>query len=173
LKPAQQGEASGRRESYAGPRIAALLAVGTGLVSIAGGLQVREAGGFSVIGPRQFPIAIGVGLIVLGILFLVLTTIRPDRELGRLAAEQERVTQWTTTGAAIALLGAYAVAFVALGYVVATASFFALGARTLGSRKPLRDAIVGVALSAVLYAGFTRYLGVQLPTGPVESLLLG
>jgi putative tricarboxylic transport membrane protein len=172
LKPGSP-EGSERQESYVGPRIAALVALGAGLVAVAGGLQVREAGGFSVIGPRQFPVGIGLGLVALGILLLVATTVRPDRELGRLAADEERATQWTTTGAAIALLVAYGVAFVALGYVVATASFFVLSARTLGSRKPVRDALVGVALSAVLYVGFTRFLGVQLPTGPVESLLAG
>jgi hypothetical protein len=91
LKPSSP-EGSERPESYLGPRIAALVAVGAGLVSIAGGLQVREAGGFSVIGPRQFPVAIGLGLVALGILLLVATTVRPDRELGHLAAEEERAT---------------------------------------------------------------------------------
>lgn len=55
---------------------------------------------------------------------------------------------------------------VAAGFVVAAAATFALVARAFGSRRPLVDAGVGIALAATIHALFTRGLGVTLPPGP-------
>lgn len=51
------------------------------------------------------------------------------------------------------------------GYVLAAAVLFAVAARAFGSRRPVRDALVGLAVAAVVYIGFTRGLGVALPPG--------
>jgi putative tricarboxylic transport membrane protein len=58
-----------------------------------------------------------------------------------------------------------------LGYIVATALFIPLTARTLGSRSPVRDVIAGVGIGIVVYFGFTEFLGVRLPAGILGPLL--
>jgi putative tricarboxylic transport membrane protein len=130
--------------------------------------QIRQPGGYSVVGPVFFPRLVALGLLALGILFLLRTTIRPDTDLADLAAAEEAVTHWPTVGLTALALVAYAFALGALGYVVATSLFFAVMARILGSRRPLRDLFIGVAVSSVVYFGFTRLLGVRLPAGLLD-----
>jgi putative tricarboxylic transport membrane protein len=52
-----------------------------------------------------------------------------------------------------------------IGFVVASTLMFAIAARAFGSRRLARDAIVGLAIAAVIYVAFTRGLGVGLPHG--------
>lgn len=63
------------------------------------------------------------------------------------------------------------VAFVALlnlaGFVAAGTVLFACTAAAFGSRRWLRDALVGLALCATVYITFTHGLGVPLPPGPL------
>jgi putative tricarboxylic transport membrane protein len=51
------------------------------------------------------------------------------------------------------------------GFVIASTLLFALVARGFGSRRPARDATVGLALAALVYAAFTHGLGIALPAG--------
>ena len=61
------------------------------------------------------------------------------------------------------------VAFVALlnvaGFVAAGTVLFLGTASAFGSRRWLRDALVGLALCAAVYVTFTHGLGVTLPAG--------
>jgi len=43
---------------------------------------------------------------------------------------------------------------------------FVLIARGFGSRRLLRDALIAVALAAVVFFVFTNGLGLKLPSGP-------
>jgi putative tricarboxylic transport membrane protein len=52
-----------------------------------------------------------------------------------------------------------------IGFVAASTLMFALAARAFGSRRPIRDAFVGLTVTAVIYVAFTRGLGVSLPSG--------
>ena len=74
-----------------------------------------------------------------------------------------------TNFAALATLALALVVDVALidriGFTVASTLMFAVAARAFGSRRPMRDAIVGLAIAAVIYVAFTRGLGVGLPRG--------
>ena len=56
--------------------------------------------------------------------------------------------------------------FSTAGFVVASATLFVITARAFGSRRVLRDALIGVGLSALIFIAFTRGLGVALPGGP-------
>lgn len=58
------------------------------------------------------------------------------------------------------------VLFSAAGFVVASATLFIIAARAFGSRRVLRDTLVGVGLALVIFIAFTRGLGVALPAGP-------
>jgi putative tricarboxylic transport membrane protein len=71
--------------------------------------------------------------------------------------------------AALATLALALVVDVALidwiGFVVASTLMFAIAARAFGSRRLVRDAIIGLAIASVIYVAFTRGLGVGLPHG--------
>ena len=58
-----------------------------------------------------------------------------------------------------------------IGFVPASAVLFAVAARLLGSRRPGRDAFIGVTTAALLFGIFTRGLGVDLPIDPLTRLL--
>ena len=164
-----------------GPRLVAVALLALAALLIVSALGIASAGGYTVIGPTTIPLVVAIGLLALGAIFAVRTTLRPDTELAELAAEEERVTHWPTVGlAALALVG-YALALdgfaigpmdvPGLGYIIATGIFLPLTARILGSRSLIRDVIVGFGIGIVIYFGFTEFLGVRLPAGILGPLL--
>ena len=56
-----------------------------------------------------------------------------------------------------------------LGFILTAALFLVAGAWVLGSRSPIRDILAGVLVAVGTYALFTRLLGLELPTGPLEA----
>jgi putative tricarboxylic transport membrane protein len=168
-QPPPQAEISPR--SVLGLRLAAIFLLLFGGVMAYQSTQIREGGGFTVIGPRYFPIAVTVGLLVLGVIFLLRTTLWPDRELMAQATAEDRITHWPSVGLTALSLLAYALAFPILGYIVATTLFLPIEARILGSRSPVRDLVVGLGVAVTVYFGFTGFLGVRLPAGLLDSIL--
>jgi putative tricarboxylic transport membrane protein len=133
--------------------------------------RIREGTGFQALGPRAFPLAIGAGLLILGVLLLLRTTLVPDGDLAQQAGEEEAATHWATVGLALAALLGYALSLGPLGYIVATAAFVPIEARILGSRHALRDLIAATGVGTAVFFGFTRFLGVRLPEGLLDPLL--
>jgi putative tricarboxylic transport membrane protein len=123
------------------------------------------------IGPRFFPLIVAVGLTALGALWLLRLRVRPDAVLTAHIAEEAAATHWPTVGLTAAALLVYAFALGSLGYIAATALFFPFVARVLGSRRIVRDALIGLALAVVIYFSFTRLLGVRLPAGLLDFTL--
>jgi putative tricarboxylic transport membrane protein len=142
-----------------------LLAVG--VAALAATTQIHSArDGWSVSGPRFVPLVASIAIIVLAIAVLVRTVWRPDFELARFAAAESEQTHWPTPGAIMASLVGYVALLTPFGYALATAVFFVVAARLLGSRRLGRDVVVGVLLGAIASYAFTRWLGVRLPVGP-------
>jgi len=165
----------------AGPRILAGVLLGLAVILIVSALGIARGGGYSVIGPATFPLAVAIGLLVLAAIFAVRTTLRPDVDLAKQAAEEELACHWPTVGLiALALFG-YALALdgfdlgplevPSLGYIPATAIFLPLTARILGSRAWRRDVVAGLGIALVVYFGFTEFLGVRLPGGLLDLVL--
>jgi putative tricarboxylic transport membrane protein len=153
--------------SWRGPRIAGLALLALGVAALAATTRipsVRE--GWSVSGPRFVPLVASVAVVVLAIAFLVRTAWRPDLELARFAAAESEQTHWPTPGAIMASLLGYVALLTPFGYALATAAFFVVASRVLGSRHLRRDVAVGVLLGAITSYAFTRWLGVRLPVGP-------
>ncbi len=163
--------ARGPGPSLLGPRIAAVAVVALGALVLYESFQVPRGGGYVAVGPRFFPLLVAIGLLVFGALLLLRTTVLADRVLAERTQEEEAAAHWPTVGLIAVLLVLYAFALGALGYVAATALFFPLAARGLGSHRIVRDFVVGVVLALVVYEGFTRYLGVRLPAGILAPLL--
>jgi putative tricarboxylic transport membrane protein len=153
--------------SWTRPRIAGAVLLALGVVALIATFEIRSARyGWSVTGPRFAPLVASIALIVLAVAFLVRTVVRPDEQFARHAAAEMADTHWPTPGLLLALLVAYVLLLTALGYALATTIFVWLTAWLLGSDKPVRDVIVGLALGIVAGYAFGTWLDVQLPTGP-------
>lgn len=61
------------------------------------------------------------------------------------------------------LLVIYAAAFLTVGYLVSSIVVFMLGMVLMGERRIIPIAIVPIAIVALIYYGFTHFLGVWLP----------
>ena len=110
----------------------------------------------------------GFGLFVLGGLALFGLTVGVGRLRERGASVASRgppanLRALVTIAVALVL----EVALIRLaGFVIAAAVLFVLVAHAFGSRRLVRDALVGAALSALIFLLFSRVLGVVLPPGP-------
>ena len=126
-------------------------------------LQFREGPGFAAVGPRLFPVLVGIGLIASGLAVAIFArSSEPNAE-----AEAD----WRTLLLIAAVLAVYLALYMPLGFPLASIAFFVAAAWALGSRAPLRDVLSGVVLVVVVYLLFTRLLGIDLPAGPLEALL--
>jgi putative tricarboxylic transport membrane protein len=143
-----------------GARIVGGVLLVVGGVALVATLGVGD--GWAASGPRLAPAVSSVALVVLAAAFLLW----PGDGLAEHVEDAARGTHWPTPALLVALLVGYVLALSALGYALATAIFFWLTAWLLGSERPARDAVVGVALGVVTSYAFTRWLNVQLPTGP-------
>jgi putative tricarboxylic transport membrane protein len=155
---------------WLGIRLAAGTLLAASLILLYFAFQIRQGAGYSVVGTLFFPLIVVLGLIGFSILLLLRTTVWPDHDLAEHAAAEEAATHWGTTGLTGLALVLYAFALGPLGYVAATSLFFPAVARVLGSKQPLRDIIIAVLLSLVVYIGFTRFLGVRLPAGILAGI---
>jgi putative tricarboxylic transport membrane protein len=153
------------RRAWAGPRLWGLALLGIAAAVLVATTTIRSPEGWSASGPRFVPLLVGAALLVLSLLFLARTTVRPDTELGERAAREAEITEQRTPAALVVVLLAYVLLLQPLGYVVATTLFLPAVARLLGSRQLLRDALIGVGLGLVLFVAFTEFLGVDLPAG--------
>jgi putative tricarboxylic transport membrane protein len=66
----------------------------------------------------------------------------------------------------IAAIGGQAALLRPAGFVISSAVLFVLVARAFGSRRVVRDVLVGLALATAVFLAFSRGLGVTLPGGP-------
>jgi putative tricarboxylic transport membrane protein len=154
-----------------GPRLVGLAVCLLGAITLYDATRVGSGVGYSPVGPAVMPLIVGAGLVLVGVLLLARTWVRPDTDMLTLAAEAERTTDWMTTVRLGGLLLVYALLLGPLGYVIATAALVPAGAWTLGSRRLIRDVAIGIALALIVYFAFTQFLGVRLPTGPLDIVL--
>lgn len=117
---------------------------------------------YSFIGPRVFPWLVAGALALAGAA-LVVESLR--------AAEPAPAVD----GRAIALiglgLGAQLALMTWLGFIVASTALFVAVAAAFGSRRLVRNALIGLALCTAAQIGFTRGLGLRLPAGVFAGLL--
>jgi putative tricarboxylic transport membrane protein len=177
----ERGQTVAPGGGFTGPRILAAVLLVLAVILIVSAIGISPGGGYSVIGPATFPLAVAIGLLVLAAIFAVRTTIRPDVDLAVQAAQEEVACHWPTVGLiALALFG-YALALdgfeigpidvPSIGYIPATGIFLPITARILGSRSLLRDVLAGFGIAIIVYFGFTEFLGVRLPGGILDLVL--
>ncbi len=159
-----QSPATGRRPDRAAFIIAGLLAVfGAVLLWDAG--RIPETGGYAGIGPAAMPRLVGGMLVVLA----VLTALGGLK--GRLAEvpRQNPVPLVWIGGGLVAQIALLPV----LGFSVATGVLFAATAAAFGKRNLALTLPLGIVLAFLIYGIFDRLLQLNLPGGPVETLIYG
>lgn len=124
------------------------------------------------VGPKMFPIVIGVVLIVLA---AILAVAIPRGSVGEAdAGEDVDPTipgDWRTVGLLVALFVGLILLVNPLGWVIASTLFFAGAATILGSRHYIRNVAVGLVLALVSFYGFYSGLGIPLPAGVLDGIL--
>ena len=124
---------------------------------LAAGLSIAlPAGGYDLVGPRTFPLAIGVGLVA-SALWIGCHAARPVAPVA---------TDWRAAGVSALVFLAYLACLGPLGYPLATTAFIAAESRALGSRAWRRDLAAGAVIAGAAYLAFRLLLGIRLPAGP-------
>ncbi|QZT65273.1 tripartite tricarboxylate transporter TctB family protein [Mycolicibacterium austroafricanum] len=150
---------------------AVMVAVGAFLIYDA----MSMPGGYAEVdpvGPRLFPVAIGVGLLAMA---AVLAIAIPRGSRGEADAgediDPDMPSDWRTVGLLVGLFVMLIVLVEPLGWAIAGALFFAGCATVLGSRHYLRNVVIGVVLALVSFYGFYSGLGIPLPAGILDGIL--
>ncbi|MCY4635901.1 MAG: tripartite tricarboxylate transporter TctB family protein [Acidobacteria bacterium] len=176
---ARQEAASGARPGrHAGPGDRGL---GAGLLAIGGGylaaafLISEPEGGYAAVGPRVFPVAIGIALVAVALRTAFRTRGGTGAPSSGTAEAQTApapasdavppAADWRAAAPSALIFLAYILLLEPLGYLLATAAFIALEARLLGSRRWRRDLLAALVVSVSVYALFSLLLGLRLPAG--------
>lgn len=155
-------DTSNRRRVH-GPHLA--LALGLLLVAgllVGGAVTLPADKGYSILGPHVVPLAIA-GLLGLVALLLAGQALRGGFHALDDTADAPTPARWQGAAWVSAGLLGVAALITHLGFVLSAALLFACAARGFGSRQPLRDLAIGVALTLPVFWLFTRGLGVALP----------
>ena len=132
-----------------------LLVTAATYLAAASAIAVPE-GGYATVGPRAFPLAIGIGLAAVALRI----GLRPGRQ-----GDPDGLADWRAAGPSALCFLLYAVLLEPAGYLLATTAFIAVEARLLGSRRWRRDLAASIVVAASVYALFGSLLGIRLPPG--------
>ena len=141
-----------------------LLALGAGIIF--GSFSVSALPGQDSLGPRLFPALIGGGLMLLG-----LAHFRPaktDTREGHADEGHWPSLLWMVGGLVLGALG-----YKSAGFIPAALAVFVLTARGFAGRWDWRHVAIGLAVVLVAFFGFTKGLGLNLPTGILKFMLGG
>lgn len=150
----------------------AALVLALGVVVLVGAATTPVPASANVVGPRFFPVVVGVVLVVVAG-WLTLDVLRGghgEAEGGE-DVDLSRRSDWRT----LALVGAAFVAHLLLlrpaGWLIAGAVLFFGVAFAFGSRRWARDLAIAVVFATAVYLLFGRVLGVTLPTGILTGVI--
>ena len=120
--------------------------------------------GHAAIGPAVFPMFIGAGLVILGLLAAA--------QVWRRTAPASDVTInprpviWI-----LVVMAAYIVGLRFFGFLATTPFLLVAATRVAGSRSYKINFVVGCAIAAAAFFGFRDGLGVRLPVGEIWLML--
>lgn len=127
------------------------------LAFIAGAMQIKSAIVFDALGPKSFPIIVGV-LLALASLYPLF---RPDPE-----PDWPSPARGLEIVATLGVMIAYALLLEPLGFVIATALAAAILSWRLGAPLAVA-ALAGIGISVGIYVVFHLLLGLSLARGPL------
>ncbi|MBK5256559.1 MAG: tripartite tricarboxylate transporter TctB family protein [Vicinamibacteria bacterium] len=141
--------------------VVALAAIALGLFVFFASFSIDLGTGYDRIGPRFFPYVVAAGLVLSGSFLARGALRRPNPS----PTEFHLQTSWPAIGTLALALGSSVLLLERAGFILTAALLFFLVARAFESRRPWRDAVVGLLLSVFVYVAFTRGLGLVLPHG--------
>jgi putative tricarboxylic transport membrane protein len=154
----------GRRPDWAAFVIAAILAA-IGALLLWEGARLPEAGGYSGVGPGDVPRLLGwcgLGLAA----WTALSAIKGDFDT---RPRQQPVPVLWIVGGLLAQL----ILLKPAGFAIASGILFACTARAFGQRRTVLALIIGIVFATAVYGVFDRVLKLNLPAGPLETLIYG
>jgi putative tricarboxylic transport membrane protein len=144
-----------------------LAVLATGGVWLYGAFSLPQTVRYAVVGPGIFPMLVGAGLVLLGILLLV--QIARGERFAPQETEDVDVdvpVSWRAFFTAVAAAAVPILTMRRLGFPVTAALSFALVARAFGSTTLVRDLAIGLAIGLICWYGFSELLGIGLPLLP-------
>ena len=124
------------------------------------------------VGPRTVPFVVA-GLLLVCAAALAINVLRGGHGEAE-EGEDVDLTAPTEWRVVLPLVGAFVANVLLidlLGWVVSGALLFWGSSWALGSRHPVRDAVISLALSLATFYGFYVGLGIRLPAGVLEGVL--
>ena len=124
------------------------------------------------VGPRTVPFLVAALLLVcaVGLAVNVLRGGHGEAEEGE-DVDLTAPTEWRVVLPLVGTFVANVLLIDVLGWVISGALLFWGSSWALGSRHPVRDALISLALSLATFYGFYLGLGVLLPAGVLEGVL--
>jgi putative tricarboxylic transport membrane protein len=124
------------------------------------------------VGPKLFPIAIGIILIVLAVILAVAI---PRGSVGEADAGEDvdpnMPGDWRTVGLLVGLFVAVILLVDPLGWAITGTLLFAGAATILGSHHYIRNVVIGAVLAVGSFYAFYSGLGIPLPAGILDGIL--
>ena len=142
-----------------------------GLITIWDTSQMLVPGGTSVISPKSFSYVIGAFLSITSVM-LFADVLRGNSGVseGTEAGDPFQKADFKTMAQVVAAISANVILLDLLGFIVAaTVSFWGV-AYAFGARKYLKDFMVAIVFSVIVYFGFTQGLNINLPAGIFADL---
>jgi putative tricarboxylic transport membrane protein len=124
------------------------------------------------VGPKFFPLAIGVILIVLAV---ILAIVIERGSVGEADAGEDvdpnTPGDWRTVGMLVGLFVAVILLVAPLGWAITGTLLFAGTATILGSKHYIRNVVIGAVLAVASFYAFYSGLGIPLPAGILDGIL--
>jgi len=140
-----------------GDRILGVVGLAIAALYVWQATQVKESFISDPVGPKTFPIIIGLVLAVSSVVIIL----RPDED-----SRWPALPRLAEMGLTVAVLLLYANILPEFGFVIATAGAAAFLSWRLGTR-PLQATLAGVVISVGIYIVFRVILGLSLAEGPL------
>jgi putative tricarboxylic transport membrane protein len=124
------------------------------------------------VGPKMFPVVIGVVLIVLAALLAVAIARGSvgEADTGE-DIDPNSPADWRTVGLLVGLFIAVILLVQPLGWAITGTLLFAGAATILGNRHYVRNIVIGAVLSLASFYAFYSGLGIPLPAGILDGIL--
>jgi putative tricarboxylic transport membrane protein len=124
------------------------------------------------VGPKFFPIVIGIALIALAVILAVAIPrgSKGEAELGE-DIDPNTPADWRTVGLLVGLFVAVIMLVNPLGWAITGTLLFAGAATILGNRHYVRNLVIGAVLALASFYAFYSGLGIPLPAGILDGIL--
>lgn len=148
--------------------------IALGVVVLIETQDIRVTRAVARVSPRVIPQIVGSGLIIVGLWYAIDVFKAPHVGGGGEDSEDvdpDAKTDWNAILMIAVALVCYAALIDTAGFIIASAVLFTVSAFAMGSRSVVRDAIIAMILSVVVFFVFDTWLGVRLSEGWLATIL--